>query len=238
METNVQLIGWQGIAWSCLPVVLALCLLAWWSLAAGTALYALARMLVQLLLVGMVLTWIFAAEHAGAVTLVLAVMIVAASWIAMRPLARRDRGHYRDALIAIALGGGLTLAVVTQASLELRPWFDARYVIPLGGMVFSSAMNSVSLAAERFESELSAGQTYLEARDRALQAALIPVLNSLFAVGLVSLPGMMTGQILSGVAPVIAAKYQIVVMCMIFGASTLSAAGYLALGKRRAQGPA
>lgn len=233
MDTTVQLIDWPGIGWSFLPVALALALLAWWSLAAGTALYALARMLIQLLLVGMVLTWIFAAEHAGAVSLVLAVMIAAASWISMRPLSRRTPGHYRDALLAIAVGGGVTLAIVTQASLDLQPWHDARYVVPLAGMVFSSAMNSVSLAAERFESELAAGRDYGVARNAALHAALIPVLNSLFAVGLVSLPGMMTGQILSGVAPVIAAKYQIVVMCMVFGASTLSAAGFLALSRNR-----
>jgi putative ABC transport system permease protein len=88
-------------------------------------------------------------------------------------------------------------------------------------------MNSVSLAAERFESETIRGKAYEEARALAMRASLIPLVNSLLAVGLVSLPGMMTGQILSGVSPLIAARYQIVVMCMIFGASGLSTATYL-----------
>lgn len=69
---------------------------------------------------------------------------------------------------------------------------------------------------------------YDQARRIALNAALIPITNSLFAVGLVSLPGMMTGQILSGVSPLIAARYQIMVMCMIFGAAGISAAIFLA----------
>jgi len=91
-------------------------------------------------------------------------------------------------------------------------------------------MNSVSLAAERFHSELQ-NKTYIQARNIAFQAAMIPIINSLFAVGLVSLPGMMTGQILSGISPFIAARYQIMVMAMIFGASGLSTALYLSFVK-------
>ena len=67
----------------------------------------------------------------------------------------------------------------------------------------------------------------------AYHAAMIPVINSLFAVGLVSLPGMMTGQILSGVSPLIAARYQIMVMCMIFASAGISTAVFLALGRRQ-----
>ena len=93
-------------------------------------------------------------------------------------------------------------------------------------------MNAVSLAAERLQSEFDRGSPYEDARRTALQAALIPIINSLFAVGLVSLPGMMTGQILSGISPLVAAKYQIVVMTMLFGASGISAALYLMLANR------
>ena len=101
-------------------------------------------------------------------------------------------------------------------------------MVPIAGMIFANAMNTVSLAAERFESECNRGLSYLPARNMAMDAALIPQINALLAVGLVSLPGMMTGQILSGVEPLIAVKYQIVVMCMIFSSAGLSAAGYLA----------
>ncbi len=101
-------------------------------------------------------------------------------------------------------------------------------------MIFANSMNTVSLAAERFETEISTGRNYYEVRAIALQTSLIPMINSLFAVGIVSLPGMMTGQILSGVSPIIAAQYQIMVMCMIFGSGGISAALYLTFLKTEA----
>ena len=88
-------------------------------------------------------------------------------------------------------------------------------------------MNSVSIAAERHMTELARGQGNESARRAAFQAALIPLVNSLFAVGLVSLPGMMTGQVLAGISPLIAARYQILVMCILFGSSGIAAAFYL-----------
>ena len=71
------------------------------------------------------------------------------------------------------------------------------------------------------------------ARNRAFTAALIPITNTLFAVGLVSLPGMMTGQILSGVSPLLAVRYQIIVMCMVFGSAGISSACYLSLKMKK-----
>ena len=88
------------------------------------------------------------------------------------------------------------------------------------------------LAAERFESEFKRGESYISARRTALDATLIPQINSLFAVGLVALPGMMTGQILSGVDPNIAVRYQIMVMWMIFGSGGIAAVMYLVLRTR------
>jgi putative ABC transport system permease protein len=132
-------------------------------------------------------------------------------------------------LIAISIGGVATLLLVTQLVVEVEPWFSPRYVVPLAGMIFAGSMNAVSLAAERFQAETARNMALDEARRIALQAALIPIINSLFAVGLVALPGMMTGQILSGVSPLIAAQYQIVVMTMLFGATGISAALYLYL---------
>ena len=92
-------------------------------------------------------------------------------------------------------------------------------------------MNSISLAAERLDAEINRNESYQTARNIAFNASLIPIINSLFAVGLVSLPGMMTGQILSGVSPFIAARYQIMVMCMIFGSAGLSTACFLIFTK-------
>jgi putative ABC transport system permease protein len=99
-------------------------------------------------------------------------------------------------------------------------------------MIFATAMNSISLSAERIFSELDNNTPYPIARKQALNAATIPVINSLFAVGLVSLPGMMTGQILSGISPLIAVRYQIIVMRMIFAAAILSAVIFLLLSEK------
>ena len=159
-------------------------------------------------------------------------MLTVASWIAIRPLQRKNPRIYLNSLGAIAIGGILTLALVSQLVLGVEPWFSPRYLVPLAGMIFAGSMNAVSLAAERLQSELERGTSYLEGRRIALQAALIPITNSLFAVGLVALPGMMTGQILSGISPMVAAKYQIVVMTMLFGASGISAALYLVLADK------
>ena len=210
-----------------IPALAVIGVLYRWSLAAGTALYALARMLGQLLLIGYVLVYIFDTGHPLIIAAVMLVMLVAASWISLRPLKQRRAGLYARAVAAIAAGGGITLLIVTQGVLDLRPWYWPRYFVPLAGMIFASAMNAVSLAAERFEAESANRIPYNQARNTAFGASLIPVINSLLAVGLVSLPGMMTGQILSGVSPMVAVRYQIVVMCMLFAAAGLSAAGYL-----------
>jgi len=107
-------------------------------------------------------------------------------------------------------------------------------VIPLAGMIFANSMNTISLAGERFHAERVRGEDYLSARRLAMEAAMIPQVNALLAVGLVSLPGMMTGQILSGVEPLTAARYQIMVMCMIFSTAGLAAVLYMALKKNSA----
>jgi len=225
MDT-IQTIPLTSLGLVFLPVFVVVWILHRWSLESRVAGYSLARMLTQLLLIGYLLTWIFSADQPWVVLTVLAVMLLASSWIALRPLKRRDRRTYARALVAIALGGVATLALVTGAVLDLEPWFAPHMMIPLAGMIFSNAMNAVSIAAERFASEIDNGG-YLVARQRAMRAAMIPLINSMFAVGLVALPGMMTGQILAGVSPLIAVRYQIMVMCMIFGSAGIAAAWYL-----------
>lgn len=216
------------------PVAITLVILFRWSFGTGNALYALGRMLVQLLLIGYVLAWIFGAQSGWLIMLVLAIMLLASSWIAMGTVREHRWQLLRSSLVAISLGGGLTLALITQLVLQLEPWYLPRYMVPLAGMVFANGMTAVSLAAERLYAELGHGLAWEQARLAAYQAAMIPVINALFAVGLVSLPGMMTGQILS-VSPLIAARYQIMVMCMIFAASGISTAIFLALCRRRVQ---
>jgi putative ABC transport system permease protein len=215
------------LALSFIPPLLVIGVLHRWSLDSKQAIYGLLRMLVQLLLIGYVLIYIFEAESAWIVALVLCFMLMAASWISLRPVRGNRRELFLKVLASIAIGGVSTLILVTQFVLKLDPRWVPSTLIPLGGMIFANAMNCVSLAAERFQFERDRGMPCLEARHTALRAALIPLTNSLFSVGIVSLPGMMTGQILSGVSPLIAARYQIMVMCMVFGAGGISAICFL-----------
>ncbi len=231
MKIDIYEIELISLAIALIPIAVLIVILALWSLNSKTAVYASARMLIQLIAIGYILTSIFTLDNPSIVVLVLVAMLSMASWIALRPLKQRSRDLFFKALIAISISGILTLLLITLAVLEIDYWYKPQYVIPLAGMIFSNAMNTVSLAAERFESDCSSGIDYLHARNNALSVSLIPVINTLFAVGLVALPGMMTGQILSGVSPLTAAKYQIVIMSVLFGSSGISAAIYLHLLK-------
>ena len=233
MNNSIQAIPLSSLVLAFIPVVVVLVILYRWSLGYGKAVYAVMRMLVQLLLIGYLLTYIFEADNQWVVVAILLMMVFVSSWIALQSasLSRRN-DFYRYAVLSVAVGGGSVLVLMTMAVLDVEPWYHPSQVIPLAGMVFANAMNSVALAVERLESEIVRGVDYAEARVIALRTAMIPVINSLFAVGLVSLPGMMTGQILSGVSPLIAVRYQILVMCMVFGSAGITTALFLVMSKR------
>jgi putative ABC transport system permease protein len=226
----METIPFINVALAFVPVMVVLIVMFRWSLAVSESAVALARMFIQLILIGYALNWIFAVNSSWLVLGLLSFMLIVASTIALRPLAtKKGWRDYGQALCSISCGGGATLAFIIYFVLDIRPWYQASSIIPIAGMIFAASMNAVSVAAERFVMETKHGSAPIIARNEAFKAGLIPIFNSLLAVGLVSLPGMMTGQILSGVPPLIAARYQIVVMCMITGASGISAAIYLHL---------
>jgi putative ABC transport system permease protein len=231
MNASLETIPLVNLSLAFIPVVATILILFKWSLKATNAIYAVSRMLVQLLLIGYFLTYLFESDSASIVLIILMVMVFASSWIALGTIVDKRRVLYKHAFVSLSVGGGLTLLLITQGVLALDPWYSPQSMIPIAGMIFANAMNSVSLAAERLNAEIERNVSYDVARKIALQSSLIPVINSLFAVGLVSLPGMMTGQILSGVSPLVAARYQIMVMCMIFGSSGIATAYFLVLVK-------
>ena len=233
MNDPVQLIPLSRLALTFLPVAIVVSVHFSWTRAHGAAIYAMLRMLVQLLLIGYLLIGIFRADNPWLIGAVVATMIVISAWIALHTVARRRRHWLPASLLAIVAGGGLSLFLATQLTLEIDPWYAPQQLIPLAGMAFASAMNSVSLAAERYQAERLKGSQCREARNTAFGSSLIPITNSLFAVGLVSLPGMMTGQILSGVDPLIAARYQIMIMGLIYSASGIASAIFLVLLQRQ-----
>jgi putative ABC transport system permease protein len=233
INQTLQTIPLINLALAFIPVIGVIVLMHLWSREGREAAYGMSRMLGQLLIIGYFLTWLFASDNPLIIVVVLIVMVVASSWIALRTVRAHRKQQFLSALIAVSLGGAINLVIVTEGVLGLEPWYQPRMMIPLAGMIFASSMNSVSIAAERLVAELQNSLPWDDARNLALKAAMIPVVNGLFAVGLVTLPGTMTGQILSGVDPLIAARYQIMVMCMLFGAAGLSAAIYLTLVRKQ-----
>lgn len=233
MNATTPEIPLTNLAIAFIPALVALYLFYRWSQDVVRASWSVARMLVQLLLVGYLLAFIFGRADSLLVVAILVIMIGASSWIAVGSVKTSGQHYFLFALISTAVGGVLTLMLVVVGVLRLDPWYLPQFTIPLAGMIFSSAMNTISLSAERLEAELAHSNDFKTARGIAFNAALIPNVNAMFAVGLVSLPGMMTGQILAGVSPLIAVRYQIMVMCMIFGAASISAACFLTLVSRR-----
>jgi len=231
MKNPIQVIPVINLALAFIPVIAVIVIHYIWSQGYKSSIYAVSRMLVQLLLIGYFLSYIFNSNSGLIVLTVVAVMIIIASWISLRTIRNKQLLLYPKALISLVIGGGITLVLVTQFVLNLTPWYLPSYFIPIAGMIFANAMNSVSLAADRLEAEINRNIEYEQARNIAFRASLIPITNSLFAVGLVAIPGMMTGQILSGISPLIAARYQIMVMCMVFSAAGISSACFLTLIK-------
>jgi putative ABC transport system permease protein len=193
----------------------------------------------QLIAIGYLLLVLFDHEQPLWVFLMLAVMLgVAAATSAQRVEHGPGwRVLFPRALLAIGAGAVVALVPVFVAIVPPVPWFNARYLIPIGGMMLSNSMNTVALVFERIFATARAEEATIEqmlalgATDRqaigpyvrsAVRAAMIPTINGLLTVGLVALPGMMTGQILSGTAPEQAVRYQIVILYQLVAVTSLS----------------
>ena len=185
------------------------------------------RMVGQLLVMGYLLVKLFEGERSWVPVLVVIFMGVVSAVIAVRTVREQKMRAFGDALLAIGVGGGLVFLLVIFGVLEGGRNFSAQFVVPMAGMIFANAMTAVTLSSERFEAERRGGRGVLEARRAAWNASLIPQINSFMAVGLVSLPGMMTGQILAGESPNDAVRYQILVMAMVLGSAGISVAIFL-----------
>lgn len=200
--------------------------------------YSIVRMSLQLVLMGFVLKYIFEIHLWYIITIIFLIMI----FFAVQTIAQRSgisfRGMYRLLFFSIFLGGGSVLVFFIVFIVHNQPWYNPRYFIPLAGMVIGNSMNGSTLALERFyddvknrrneiETLISFGATAEEAaRDsfqKAYRSSLVPVLTSMTGMGLVFLPGMMTGQILGGSPPLVAIKYQIAIMAAILGSVALTA---------------
>jgi len=191
------------------------------------------RASVQLSILGLVLVPVFALASPWPVALWCAVMVMLAGREAVARTSRAVPGMFGGAVVAMALGGGGTAVFTTVVVLQLDPWWSPRYLVPLVGMVLGNALTGVSLGLDRVladleqrtgevEALLALGAGRWEATREvaadAVKTGMVPILNSMSAVGLVTIPGMMTGQILGGTEPLQAARYQLLILFVIAGA--------------------
>ncbi len=207
------------------------------------------RTIVQLLLVGLVLEWVFQVERWYVVIGMLAVMTAVAGVTAVQRNRRRYPGIWFDTLLSIwasswLIGAFAVFAVMTG----IDKWYQPQYAIPLMGMILGNALNGVSIGLGAFtealvsrrdevDTLLALGATRWEAcrqpAQHAIRTGMTPIINAMMIVGVVSLPGMMTGQLLSGVAPIQAVKYQIVIMFLIAATTALGTTGIVLVGFHR-----
>ncbi len=201
-------------------------------------LVAAVRMVVQLTLMGLVLKTLFAMTSPTWTAVAAVLMVLFAGREAGARLGRRFQGLWTYGLgtSSMLMAGGVITVLALTSLLRPDPWYDPRYALPLLGMILGNTMNAVALGlntltaaaySERnaIEARLALGHTRFEALDRvmrqSMRTAMMPIVNAMAATGLISLPGMMTGQILAGVDPVEAVKYQLLIMFLIAGGTAL-----------------
>lgn len=210
------------------------------------------RTVVQLLLIGYVLEWVFAVRHWAIVVAMLAVMTLIAGRVSSRRSPLTYPGMAVDGLLSVWGSAWLVSAFGLLVVLRIHPWHDPKYAVPLLGIILGNVLSGVALGLERVTEELQTrrdqiemllalGATRWEAfrlpAQQAVQAGMIPVINALTVVGIVNLPGVMTGQVLAGQSPEQAIRYQIVIMFLISAASGLGTVGAVLLAYRRLFSP-
>ena len=242
---------WWDVAIAALLLLLLAGLSFWQRLALEKQiLIAGVRTVVQLVLVGLILEIIFADVRLLWVVLMAIVMLAVAGYETMARQKRRLSGFWAYGIGTVSLfTSSFTVALFALlVIIGNEPWYQPQYAIPLLGMMLGNTMNGIALSLDRLmstawqqraviEQRLMLGQSWQEAmtelRHEAMRAGMIPTINAMAAVGVVSLPGMMTGQILSGTAPIEAVKYQIMIMFMVAAGAGFGTVVALQLGSRR-----
>ena len=199
--------------------------------------YSAVRSLMQLIAIGYILDIVFAIDNWWAVLAILGIMIAIATIVTRNRIDKKLKGLLPTVALSLVSSSAFTLGYVILLIVQPDRWYEPQYLIPLAGMLFGNAMNSASLAGERLlnsinqnrgeiETHLCLGATPDRAiatyKKEAIRTGLIPILNNMVVVGLVSLPGMFTGQVLGGSDPLDAASYQILILFAIVLANIIS----------------
>lgn len=206
------------------------------------------RTSVQLLLIGLILQWAFAVSRWYIVVSLMIAITLTAGIAAVSRTEHRYPGIWFDSILSVWASSWAVATLALFVIIRVEPWYTPQYAIPLLGMILGNTLSGISLGLDRFGGELDArrdqvetllalGATRWEAalpaiRD-AIRTGMIPVINAMMVAGIVSLPGMMTGQLLAGVEPIEAVKYQIVIMFLIASGTALGTVGVVLLSYRR-----
>jgi putative ABC transport system permease protein len=195
------------------------------------------RTVSQLFLMGYALTFIFGAQNLWLTLGIFVVMVFSAVFIVRGRVKEKQIAYEVPTFLTMLSSYFLTALFVSWLVIGVHPWWEPRYFIPTAGMVIGNSMSALAISIERLfsqmrqqrelaEMKLCLGANYKEAsRDifkGAVKAGMIPSINAMMGVGLVFIPGMMSGQILAGADPLIAIRYQIVVMFMLVGSTAMS----------------
>jgi len=209
------------------------------------------RTFVQLFLLGYILKVIFELDRGVVVVGVFGFMILFAAWTVISRVKKAPIPLFRSVFLSMLASYMVTAYAVTAFVIDVEPWWKPQYFIPIGGMIIGNSMNAAAIALERLLGELKGrrgevemmlclGADYREASRKmvqnAMRAGMIPSINAMMTVGIVFIPGMMTGQILSGADPLIAIRYQIVVMLMLVGSTSLGTLLIVLLVRKRCFG--
>jgi putative ABC transport system permease protein len=207
-----------------------------------------ARTFGQLFILGYVLKYVFALSSMYLVIGLFAFMILFAAWTIYGRVKERQVHFFMPVFLSMLLSYFLVSYLVTAVVVGVEPWWEPRYFLPLGGMVIGNSMNAIAIAIERLINELKSRRAEIEMKlclgadsreasreilQTAMHAGMIPSINAMMAVGMVFIPGMMTGQIIAGSDPLIAIKYQIMVMIMLSGSTALGTLVTVLLVRKR-----
>jgi|TARA_Y100000814_G_C12326284_1_gene399894 putative ABC transport system permease protein len=206
------------------------------------------RTFAQLGIMGYVLKFIFDLDNVWLILLLFSFMVFWAAHAIRGRVKEQAVQIFIPTFISMVLSYTLVSIIVTSVIVQVKPWYTPQYFIPLSGMIIGNSMNAITIALDRLFSDirkqrdqvelaLCLGATYQEAtmsifRD-TIRAGMIPSINALMTVGLVSIPGMMTGQILAGSNPVIAIKYQIIVMLMLVASTAIGSMIVITVMRKR-----
>jgi putative ABC transport system permease protein len=213
---------------------------------------AATRTVLQLLAIGYILGWVFEVNRWYVVVGIMTLMTL----VAGRAAGERGAWHYKgmrgDAVSSVFVSSWLVTAIGLFVIMRIHPWYEPQYVIPILGMILGNTLTGVAMGMDRITSELQARREQIEtllamgatrweafrpAAQNAVRAGMMPVINAMAVVGIVSLPGMMTGQVLAGQSPDKAIRYQIVIMFLISAASGLGTVSAVLMAYKRLFSP-